>query len=569
MTWSFEGSQGRESEKVMWDLVPFTRGKGLDLGCGGSKTFAHFIGVDNLKDTKLFGTPMQPDVVLETCEDLYLFASKSMDFVFSSHLLEHIEDTQKTLEEWWRVVKVGGHLCLYLPHKDLYPRVGTPEDKAEWNEWAKKFDTGDKKVPASALKELAERRKAAGKLTVGEQYAGTPAGNQDHKHDFSPEDIIEAMKKIGGWDLVANEVRDEENEYSFFQVYRKLKSDKVRFSCNDPRPEKTCAVVRYGAYGDLIQATSVLPGLKAQGYHVTLFTVPRGYEAIRLDPHIDKVVLQDTDQVPPAALGMFWAHLQKRYDKFVNLSESVEGTLLAMGNRIQGTWPTKLRHRMLDQNYLQFQAELADVPFVPFHKFYATNEERDWARRQRASMAKTVIMWSLSGSSVHKSWPHMDTIFARMMLEYPDSNIITVGDDLSKLLEAGWEKEPRILKRAGVWTIRESMSMIEEVDLVVGPETGVLNAAGFARTPKVLFLSHSSNENLSRDWINVSAMTPVDTPCYPCHMMHYSFDKCTPGYMEIEGERQRVGALCQVNISPDRVWEQIKFWIERKELKAA
>ena len=93
MTWTLEGSQGRENEKVMWDLVEFTRGVGVDLGCGGSKTFHHFIGVDNLKDTKLFGTPMQPNVVVKTCEDLGLFGSQQMDFVFSSHLLEHIQNS--------------------------------------------------------------------------------------------------------------------------------------------------------------------------------------------------------------------------------------------------------------------------------------------------------------------------------------------------------------------------------------------------------------------------------------------------------------------------------------------
>jgi len=38
------------------------------------------------------------------------------DFVFSSHCLEHMPDTIRTLEEWKRVLKHGGFLVLILPH---------------------------------------------------------------------------------------------------------------------------------------------------------------------------------------------------------------------------------------------------------------------------------------------------------------------------------------------------------------------------------------------------------------------------------------------------------------------
>ena len=40
--------------------------------------------------------------------------------------------------------------------------------------------------------------------------------NPDHKHDFMPDDIIDAMRAFGGWDLVRNEDRNENIEYSFF-----------------------------------------------------------------------------------------------------------------------------------------------------------------------------------------------------------------------------------------------------------------------------------------------------------------------------------------------------------------
>jgi SAM-dependent methyltransferase len=44
------------------------------------------------------------------------FADRSLDYVFSSHCLEHIDDWSDALAEWARKVRPGGVLFLYLPH---------------------------------------------------------------------------------------------------------------------------------------------------------------------------------------------------------------------------------------------------------------------------------------------------------------------------------------------------------------------------------------------------------------------------------------------------------------------
>ena len=148
MVWKKENRlSANESSKVMWELVPYTRGRGVDVGCGPYKAFPHMIGVDNKKDEEMFRITMKPDLVAQA-DKLDMFADASMDFVYSSHTLEHIEDFQKVLREWWRVLRVDGHLVLYLPHKDLYPNKGSPD------------------------------------------------ANPDHAHDFLPKDIVEAMKGI-------------------------------------------------------------------------------------------------------------------------------------------------------------------------------------------------------------------------------------------------------------------------------------------------------------------------------------------------------------------------------------
>ncbi len=536
MVWRREDPEGNESEKIRWEIVPYTRGKVLDLGCGPNKAFPHFIGVDNGHHEK-FGYSIKPDMWVETCEDLWFAKSQAYDAVFSSHLLEHIQDYKSALREWWRVIKPGGYLVLYIPHKNLYPNMG--QDGA----------------------------------------------NPDHKHDFLPEDIIHAMREVKGWDLVEKQDRNEDREYSFFQVYKKLKSDKCIESWNKPKPEKTAAVIRYGAFGDLMQASSIFAGLKQQGYNVTLYSSPPGSDVIENDPNLDRIILQDKDQVPNGNLGDFWHYIEKKYDKFINLSESVEGTWLALPDRIHASWSKDLRHKYLNKNYLEFQHELAGVPHNPQIKFYPTAEEMDWAKKERQRMGRFVVMWSLAGSSIHKAWPYVDNVIASILLQYAhmDPTIVLVGGAESAILEAGWQNEKRVVKTCGKWGIRNSLSFLYVCDMVVGPETGLLNAAACMDVPKVVLLSHSSAENLTRDWKNTAALAPKNTSCYPCHMMHYNWthchkdeDKdckdCDANEKQFKARcclKHKGGALCQSNISAQDCWDAMTPIMDRYLEKAA
>jgi ADP-heptose:LPS heptosyltransferase/predicted SAM-dependent methyltransferase len=513
MVWALEGKQGNEAAKIRWELVPYTRGNVLDLGCGPFKAFPHFIGVDNGHHDREFGWQNKANIHVEDCERLSLFASGSMDAVFSSHLLEHIEKPDRALKEWWRVIRSGGYLCLYLPHKDLYPNIGTP------------------------------------------------GANPDHRHDFHPNDIIRLMETNGGWDLVRNEDRNEGEEYSFFQVYKK-RSDKQQNIKLPVRPEKSVGLVRYGAFGDLLMASSVFPWLKEQGYHITLYTTENGYEIAQSDPHIDHFYLQGRDQVPNGELGDFWQHESQKYDRWINLSESIEGTLLPIPGRISHAWPDSVRRVELNKNYLEWTHQLAEVPLPIRQKFYPTAEEKAWAKKERSLMGSDpVILWSLSGSSLHKTWPWLDQAIAQLLLTRRHLKIVLVGDQACQILEQGWEGEPRVLLRSGKWSIRESMAFCEHADVVVGCETGLLNCAAFLETSKVIVLSHSSKENLTKHWKNTITLEPK-TPCYPCHRMHYGFDFCH------QHEESGV-AQCQADVSADEMVHAIKASLDRIRLEVA
>lgn len=177
MTWTLENSRGNEAAKIRWNLVPYMRGRALDLGCGPYKVFPHFIGVDNGHHEQAFGIKGQADVLVDTCEKLVLIADESVDFCFNSHLIEHIpyENITGALNEWLRILRVGGHLAIYAPDEDEYPKVG-------------------------------ER-----------------GANPDHKWNVNYDLLVSALEKTDySWDIVEFEKRNQNDEYSIFMVIKKL-----------------------------------------------------------------------------------------------------------------------------------------------------------------------------------------------------------------------------------------------------------------------------------------------------------------------------------------------------------
>jgi predicted SAM-dependent methyltransferase/ADP-heptose:LPS heptosyltransferase len=543
VTWTKDGPQGNESAKISWEIVKWTRGKGLDIGAGNSRTFPHFITVDNNVDALLFGQQMvRPDLFVQHAADLSILADEQMDFVFSSHLLEHIEEDKlvKCLREWWRVVKVGGYMVLYLPDADEYPKVG--EEGA----------------------------------------------NPDHKWNVTFNGLMKVMHAAKvPFDLMDYQKRSEGIEYSLFFVFKKTLETPRFFHHDRPRPiGKTCGVVRYGAIGDSMQAASVFAALKEQGYHITLYCAEGpGYDSIEHDPHIDEFYIQGRGQVPDQALGSFWEHHKKKFDKWVNLSESVEGGLLSMAGRPVDTYSPAARHEILNWNYVDRQHLIAGVPDAPHRiHFYATEAEKKWAKLEKKALGSFLVLWALTGSSVHKIWPFVDNAVSGLLVDFPEVSVVFVGGEDGVILEKGWEETPRAHCRSGKYSIRDSLALAQECDVIVGPETGVLNAMAMEEMPKVIFLSHSSQENLTKHWVNTHSLASVGTVCKgrgndeapACHQMHYGWDRCTEApaaaeteelYKRIGGKRNGAGvSQCQWDIGPQDaykvLWHVVQWRLE-------
>lgn len=159
-------------------LLKYCKGQGLDLGCGNTKIKSEAIGIDLLSPY----ADMRLDARL-----MPFYDNEHFDFIYSSHLLEEIQNTEATLKEWLRIIKKGGYIVLYQADRDYYYPLDDPRC------------------------------------------------NQRHIHHFTWEDLWEIFKKIGEVELIhhARYGQDPYNEWSFELVVQKTGNKQETINGNE------------------------------------------------------------------------------------------------------------------------------------------------------------------------------------------------------------------------------------------------------------------------------------------------------------------------------------------------
>jgi SAM-dependent methyltransferase len=92
----------------------------LDIGFAGAGMVGkpivpHAVGIDR-------GYPGYDGLTLP-------FDDLSVDCVSSSHCLEHLLFREAAIREWYRVLKVGGFIACFVPHRDLYEKRRFPPSR--------------------------------------------------------------------------------------------------------------------------------------------------------------------------------------------------------------------------------------------------------------------------------------------------------------------------------------------------------------------------------------------------------------------------------------------------------
>lgn len=165
---------GAEVDKCRDRLSKYCLGEGLDIGCGGVNTDTRFYQENKIIPTAI-GVDLARTNLTGKADVLYWFVDSCMDYIFSSHLLEHLESPTDALCEWLRILKPGGMLVLYLPLQGYYPDVGTEN------------------------------------------------ANGDHKHNLTPKFVLTCLNNLSSiYKIIKIEERIEDDEYSFDFVIQKV-----------------------------------------------------------------------------------------------------------------------------------------------------------------------------------------------------------------------------------------------------------------------------------------------------------------------------------------------------------
>jgi len=505
-------------------VAALCRGVGLDLNPAKEKIVKSAIGIGLEKSSHI---DIQLD--LSANDSLRIFSNDYFDYIFAARQLGRFTATEAALKEWWRIVKYGGYLILYEPDADYYPRFGTP------------------------------------------------GCDDSHKKDLYWQDAWKILRGFGNAKLVSASRHNDSNEYSWQLVVKKRysllkKPFEILVSKNTdgqlcfPRKKKTnkeVLVIRYGALGDMLWITPALAELKKDGYYVVMATTEYGAQVLKENPNVDEfLIIAQAKEIPYRELDDYWQDIANGFEKVVNFTKSIEGSLIKVEGSDEYTWSHEKRHAECNINYQDRTMELAGYPkskgklpemyFTPIEKMFGNNFRKYYDD-------KFIVLWGLAGSAYHKAYPWSEYVAREFLTKHDDAIIITVGEELCRVLE--WSNAHTINK-SGMWTIRQSFLMTKYVDLVVGPDTGLLNAASCYPTPKIIFMSAGSIENLTKYWQNCTSLWAANCECYPCHKLIYS-NSCPKGTI------QGIAPKCMEHIKPDAVLEAMeKYYLGWKQAKA-
>ena len=145
---------GQETSKLLHITSPFCTGYGADLGCeldphpgacvyvdAGQIVHNIFQG-DRPVPSGLPGLSVDengkiiPQVHIRNIEGLFPdWPSNTLDFVYSSHLIEHVRDPREFIRKCLRIIKPGGYFVTVGPHEDWYWPNNHPDCNPDHNKY--------------------------------------------------------------------------------------------------------------------------------------------------------------------------------------------------------------------------------------------------------------------------------------------------------------------------------------------------------------------------------------------------------------------------------------------------
>jgi ADP-heptose:LPS heptosyltransferase len=343
-------------------------------------------------------------------------------------------------------------------------------------------------------------------------------------------------------------------------------------------------VCRLGGLGDNLIAASVLAPLKRLGYLVEVITSESFHVVYLNNPNVDKLSVKGEKDIPNGPgewTKWFIARSHEYMGGLWNLSHSVEKQHALFETDTNFWWPQDYRRKLCKGSYLETAWDIVGLP-QPYQfgapLFYPTEEEVERAKKTREQIGGRYLAWIIGGSRVDKVYPYSPQVICRVIKELKIPVVLFgIGGKQFEMAQSVMEDVKRAHSGTGGlhlalspdnsdpgghqhWSTRRSLTQVLLSDLVVSPDTGLAWATAMEPMPKIVMVSHASDENITKHWVNTTTLH-ADTdnvPCWPCHRLHNTLDTCVP--FKEEGKETQV-ASCMADISAERLMTNIeRLW---------
>jgi SAM-dependent methyltransferase len=105
--------------------------KVLDVGCGVKK-YPGAVGIDRNANTRA-------DVLVDLDRFPYPFRDNSFDHVRAVHVIEHVADVIRTMEEFHRLLRAGGNVFIATPHYTDFSSFCDPTHRWHLNSFSFRY----------------------------------------------------------------------------------------------------------------------------------------------------------------------------------------------------------------------------------------------------------------------------------------------------------------------------------------------------------------------------------------------------------------------------------------------
>lgn len=298
--------------------------------------------------------------------------------------------------------------------------------------------------------------------------------------------------------------------------------------------KKKLLLIGYRAWGDWLYASPIIPIL-TEMYDVYLETNVKGWLLFHDDTRFKQIAVyrefeKHTRDKYEEMFAKRWAEIREtiKPDLEINLNGTCEVKCIGEVFQEEFFWPVGERrayygaHGFYDAVFERAGLVKPDPINLQGIMFHEDQEEHVQAWRNKFK-ENFVVVIPIAGSTAQKIFHNFKELVNAILAKYESAVIYLAGDETC---EQYVPDHPRVKSMCGSRVdFKQAVHMMKYADMVIGPETGLLVAAGMFGTPKVILATTSSVWQMTQYQKNdFSLQAPIH--CSPCHRAIYFTEDC-------------------------------------------